>query len=188
MSEGVSAETTIEEPVNSHLFKTCGEFWNPELVDWNNTWRLLGKRSPKGPDINVYEERGVYILYKDYVPVYVGKGDKQSIGYRLQEHRGDWKKGDRWNSFSWYGIVGLNEVDKIAKRSETHQLSSRDLVAALEALLIAVIDPPLNARREWLKGVIWLYQSESDRPIDVEARLLSIEKKLDQLIKGQSPA
>jgi hypothetical protein len=53
-------------------------------------------------------------------------------------------------------------------------------------LLIAVIDPRLNSRREWLKGVVWLYQSETDRPIETETRLLSIEKKLDQLLKGQS--
>ena len=187
MPEGIPEVTVNEEAVNSHLIKTCGEFWNPESVNWDDSWRLLGKRSPKAPDINIYEERGVYILYKDYVPVYVGKGFKTSIGYRLQEHRGDWKKGTRWDAFSWFGIIGLNEDDKIAKPTTvSHQLSSRELVAALEALLIAVIDPRLNARREWLKGVAWLYQSDTDRPIDLETRLLSIEEKLEQILKGKS--
>ena len=78
------------------LIKTYGEFWNPELVNWDNSWRLLGKRRAdfRGPDVDVYEERGVYVLYKDYQAVYVGKADKQSIGYRLQLHRQSWRRCD----------------------------------------------------------------------------------------------
>lgn len=185
MPEGINEEVVNEEPVKSHVIKTCGEFWNPEFVKWASPWRLLGKRQPKGPDINVWRERGVYVLYKDYAPVYVGKADRQSIGDRLCEHRGDWKKGARWDSFSWYGLVGLGTDNTISQRAEkAYQLSSGELMAALEALLIAVIDPRLNSRREWLKGLVWLYQSETDRPVELEARLDTIEHKLDQLMKG----
>ncbi len=58
-------EESRETPV---LIRTYGEFWNPEVVNWNDSWRLLGKLRADftGPDINVYEERGVYVLYKDY--------------------------------------------------------------------------------------------------------------------------
>jgi len=188
MPEEIHEETVNEEAVGSHLIRTCGEFWNPEFVKWESPWRLWGKRKPKGPDIDVWRERGVYVLYKDYVPVYVGKGDKQSIGDRLYEHRWDWKKGARWNSFSWYGLVGLADNGIAQGGEKTYQLSSGELLAALEALLIAVIDPRLNSRREWLKGVVWLYQSKKDRPVDLEARLTSIEGKLEQLIKGQGSA
>jgi hypothetical protein len=185
MPEDANESTANGETVYSHLIKTCGEFWNPEYVNWSSPYQLFGKRKPNGPDINVWQERGVYILYKDHVPVYVGKGDKGPIGDRLWEHRKDWRKGARWDSFSWYGILGLNDDDKVAQRAETHQISTRELIAALEVLLIAVIDPRLNSRREWVKGVTWLYQSEKFRPKDMESRLDSIEKKLEQLIKGQ---
>ncbi len=174
MTDENNAELAPEETVHSCLIKTCGEFWNPEYVKWGKPWRLLGKCEPNGSDINIYGERGVYILYRDHHPVYVGKADKTCLGDRLAEHRADWKKGTRWDSFSWFGVFGLLKKGEVWQRPKEIKLSPTELIAGLEALLIAVIDPRLNSRREWLKEVIWLYQSETDRPAD---RLASIEKK-----------
>ena len=97
------------------LIRTYGEFWDPELVNWDRAWSLWGKKSQtsRSAPINVYEERGVYVLYKDYQPVYVGKADSQSIGYRLQLHRQSHSKGPRWNQFSWFGIRGLTPKNKL---------------------------------------------------------------------------
>jgi hypothetical protein len=166
------------------LIKTYGEFWNPELVNWDNSWNLLGKRRSdfKGPDVNVYEERGVYVLYKDYQPVYVGKADKQSIGYRLQLHRQSWRKGPRWDGFSWFGILGLRVNDKLRSRSSAFHPRTAELIATLEALLIVAIDPRLNSRREKFKNAVRLFQSDTDKPAEVKERLDLITNKLDQLL------
>jgi hypothetical protein len=179
--EEVQKEESSDTPI---LIKAYGEFWNPELVDWNKSWQLLGKRRPysKAPDINVYEERGVYVLYKDYDPVYVGKADKQSIGYRLQSHRQSRRKGPRWDMFSWFGILGLRVNGKLRSRNAAFHPSTAELIATLEALLIVAIDPRLNARREKFRNAVRLFQSETDKPIEMEERLESIEQKLEKLL------
>jgi hypothetical protein len=167
------------------LIKTYGEFWNPELVDWTRSRELLGKRrsDSKGPDIDVYEERGVYVLYKDYAPVYVGKADRQSLGNRLQLHRQSWRKGPRWDQFSWFGIRGLKVNGGLRGPTEAFHPKREELIATLEALLIVAIDPRLNSRREKFKNAVRLYQSDTRKPIEVEDRLDSIEKKLELLLE-----
>jgi hypothetical protein len=179
--EEAQKEESRDTPI---LIKTYGEFWNPELVNWDNSWRLLGKRRSdfKGLDVNVYEERGVYVLYKDYQPVYVGKADKQSIGYRLQLHRQSWRKGPRWDRFSWFGIRGLRVNDKLRSRNSAFHPTTPELIATLEALLIVAIDPRLNSRREKFKNAVRLFQSDTDKPAELEDQLDLIANKLDQLL------
>jgi hypothetical protein len=176
-------EDETKEPSSTPiLIKTYGEFWNPELVNWKSK-ELLGKRPrPKGPDINVYEERGVYVLYKDYAPVYVGKADRQPIGNRLQLHRQSRRRGPRWDTFSWFGIRGLTKNDKLLNLGKVFRPRTEELIATLEALLIIAIDPRLNSRRENFKNADRLLQSD----IEVETRLGSIEKKLDELLLERS--
>ena len=175
--QGESRDTPV-------LIKVYGEFWNPELVNWKNSWRLLGRRRSdfKGPDVNVYEERGIYVLYKDYQPVYVGKADKQSIGYRLQLPRQSWRKGPRWDRFSWVGIRGLRTNDKLRSQNAAFHPSTAELIATLEALLIVAIDPRLNSRREKFRNAVRLFQSDTVAPVDLDGRLDSIEQKLEQLL------
>ena len=169
------------------LIRTYGEFWNPELVSWNGTKRLLGKRrsDSKGPDINIYEERGVYVLYKDFEPVYVGKADETSIGYRLQMHRQSRRKGPRWDRFSWFGIRGLTKKNRLRGTNAAFHPTKNQLIATLEALLIVAIDPRLNARREKFKNAVSLHQSETDGPIELDERLESIESMLAGFINAQ---
>lgn len=174
-----------EEPSKTvpTLIRTYGEFWNPDLVNWTNTKQLLGKKriSKRSPDVNVYEERGVYVLYKDYVPVYVGKAFRQSIGERIQSHRGSRRKGPRWDSFSWFGLKGLTKPGNLKTLNKRASISSESLIETLEALLIVVIDPRLNSRREKLKGAIHLYQSLTDKPLDLDQRLAEIDATLKLL-------
>ncbi|MBN9615803.1 MAG: hypothetical protein J0G35_09550 [Acidobacteriales bacterium] len=160
------------------LIRRYGEFWNPDLVNWRRGKCLLGKesKSKKSLDINVWNEKGVYVLYKEYLPVYVGKAFKQSIGRRLQLHRDSRRKGPRWDSFSWFGIE--DELQKSVKISDAEAL-----IETLEALLIVVIDPRLNSRREKLKGATHFLQSQPNAPLrDTDDRLEEIERKLDSLI------
>lgn len=94
----MTLEEIEDEPAQiPNLIKTYGEYWIPDLVDRAKKGRLLGQetKSKRSPDVNVYEERGIYVLYKDYLPVYVGKAFRQSIGNRLQLHRESRRKGPR---------------------------------------------------------------------------------------------
>jgi hypothetical protein len=188
MPDDEDFESSKESRNTPILIRTYGEFWNPDIVNWNKSWRLFGKRrsDSKGPDINVYEERGVYVLYQDYEPVYVGKADKTSIGYRLQLHRQSRRKGPRWDRFSWFGIKGLNQDGSLKNLNTKFHLSSPELIATLEALLIVTIDPRLNARKERFKNAVELFQSETDKPVEIEERLESIEKKLEQLLRSRA--
>src|ERR1700733_4869983 len=151
----MALEEFEDEPVKIRSFiKAYGEYWNPDLVDWAKSWRLLGQqtRSKKSLDLNVYEERGIYVLYKDYLPVYVGKAFKQSIGYRLQLHRESRRKGSRWDSFSWFGLKGFKANGQLRSLNKVPSVRPETLIETLEALLIVVVDPKLNSRREALKG------------------------------------
>jgi hypothetical protein len=173
-------EGTREAPV---LIKAYGEYWNPDLVEWDAK-QLLGRRSRvRGREINVYEETGVYVLYKDFQPVYVGRAVKQPIGNRLAGHRRSRRKGPRWDTFSWFGIREILPSGKLKNRKKTFAATSEELIATLEALLILAIDPKLNSRREKLKNAVRLNQSEPAETMDIEERMESIESKLDKLIQ-----
>ncbi|MGA8108530.1 MAG: hypothetical protein WB974_03795, partial [Acidobacteriaceae bacterium] len=65
-------------------------------------------------------------------------------------------------------------------------LPKAELIATLEALLIMVIDPRLNARRERFKNATRLYQSDADKPTDADERLGLIEQKIEALLKRRS--
>ena len=181
-------EEIDESPNTPILIKTYGEFWDPDLVNWNNTWRLLGRPSAKSKKaaVNVYEERGVYVLYKEYEPVYVGKADSQSIGYRLQLHRQSHSKGPRWDQFSWFGICGLTPKNRVRSIKTAFHPKTDELIATLEALLIVAIEPRLNRRKERFKNALRLYQAANDKPLEIEDRLISIESKLAELLEEHS--
>lgn len=177
-----------EESTNTPtLIRTYGEFWNPDLVEWNSKKELWGKRRAHShkPAINVYQERGVYVLYKEYEPVYVGKTDSQSIGSRLQEHRQSHSKGPRWDQFSWFGIRGLTPRNKLQAIKARYHATEEVLIATLEALLIVTIEPQLNRRKERFKDAVRLYQADIGKPLDVQDRLDSIERKMDQLLHAR---
>jgi hypothetical protein len=102
--------TIKDESTAPVLVRAYGEFWNPHLVDWKGSYELLGVDS-QNRTIDAYEQRGIYVLYDDYVPVYVGKSDRSSIGHRLRLHRESQRKGPRWDRFSWLDLSGSTKAD-----------------------------------------------------------------------------
>jgi len=164
------------------LIRAYGEFWNPDLVDWKKSWELLGLYT-KRQIVNVYEQRGIYVLYDDYVPVYVGKADRQSIGYRLQLHRESQSRGPRWDRFSWFGLKGINKNGRLGILTGKVHARTPEIISTLEALLILVVDPRMNARKEKLKNAVKIYQSDSGRPLlPIEQELKTIQRKLDRAL------
>ncbi len=175
-----------DDSTSAVLIRAYGEYWNPELVDWKSSWKLLGLGA-HGKIINMYEQRGVYVLYEDYIPVYIGKADKQSIGYRLQLHRDSELKGPRWDSFSWFGLNRINRNGNLGVLKSNNHVKTTELISTFEALLILIANPKLNSKRERLKNAIRISQSGHDKPLsEIEKRLQSIEQKLDSLMAGDT--
>ncbi len=181
----VSVRSKLEEvPV---LIRAFGEFWRADFVDWDNgkpsLWGKRG-RGEKLPLVNVYEERGVYVLYKDFLPVYVGKADSEPLGSRLRKQKYATKRGPRWDRFSWFGIRAIDSDGKIEQsRDEGIAARSDVLIETLEAVLILAINPLLNARSESFKNAERLYQFDDEKPrTRVEKQLETIKNKLDSLL------
>jgi hypothetical protein len=170
------------DPGNRVLIRAYGEYWKADYVRWNKAKRLFGKRRAdlKGEDVDVYEQRGIYILYNDFVPVYVGKAEGLSIGSRIKSHWESRRKGPRWNGFSWFGLRTINKDGSLRALTDAFHPPKDWLIDTLEALLISAIDPPLNSRREKLRQATLLYQSTTDRPAGIQERLDSIER----VVKG----
>jgi hypothetical protein len=133
------------------LIRAYGLFWSADEVEWfpgagnRGRYMLLGKRKERRPQLQVADFRtqsGLYILYGDYGPYYVGKADR--FGRRLKQHLNDRHAG-RWNRFSWFGFqpvlssrdaAGLN---RLKDRRTKIQGSMPEQIGELEALLIRAL-------------------------------------------------
>ncbi len=135
-----------------------GLFWLESEIDWNpghgyrNSFRLLGRVGANRGNIRVADfrfQQGIYILYDDYGPTYVGLTRTQGLGKRLKDHLTDHLKG-KWNRFSWFGFhtVSENKFDdgilKLDEPSEELTDNTYTTIGDLEALLIRSIGPKRN--------------------------------------------
>ncbi len=99
--------------VSSNTFiRSFGLFWRRDEVTWApgagnaGVFRLLGRRNRNQPALEVTDfrdQRGIYVLYDDYGPYYVGLARDRAIRQRLREHTHD-KHWDKWDRFSWFGF------------------------------------------------------------------------------------
>lgn len=130
--------------------KSYGMFWRVDEVEWNpgkggrGQFRLLGRRGMNVPKLRVADfrhQQGIYILYGNHGPLYVGLTKKQGIGKRLKDHLTDNFEG-KWDRFSWFGfrIVlktkdenGLCELKGLAESGIGKPIA---MIADVEALLI----------------------------------------------------
>lgn len=176
------------------LIQTFGENWGPDVVDWGKQGgqpgALLGRVGGKKRDhrqVNVWEERGVYVLLHDRVPVYVGKTGRKALGVRLREHRTDECAG-LWDQFSWYGIVGIRNKQGSTKEAELKKMSERvnekteSVIDTLEAVMIRTMHRQLANRQVMgLKAAKPVYQEGLDDPRALRSVLSSIERRLDTI-------
>jgi hypothetical protein len=137
------------------LIQTFGLFWRVDDVDWypGSGGRaadglpksaLLGRRGSRSPGLRVvdfWDQRGIYILYGNYGPHYVGLNSARGLGVRLKEHLRD-DHADQWDRFSWFGFrnvlgrrntSGLSELGRIGT---VKTVTQRAMIRELEALLI----------------------------------------------------
>ncbi len=135
-----------------------GLFWREDEIDWHpgtgvrDSFRLLGRIGSNRGSLRVADfrhQQGIYILYDDYGPSYVGLTRNQGLGKRLKDHKTDHLKG-RWDRFSWFGfrpLLPAGATSGVLGLGDPQTDVSEDTsttIGDLEALLIRAIGPKRN--------------------------------------------
>lgn len=132
------------------LIQNYGLFWREEDVFWgrgNNAGRLLGvlTTNTTADPIDFREQSGVYVLYAEYVMVYVGQAGNgnQKLFDRLKQHKRDALAG-RWNQFSWFGTRRVKADGDLFSEVEGAHSTTEEVLNHIEAILIHVSEPKHN--------------------------------------------
>ena len=166
------------------LIRAFGEFWNPDAVSWGEVGAghkgaLLGhvKKGARTVQTDAWDQEAIYALHLEFKTVYIGKG---ALGKRLRAHLTDRHAG-RWDMFSWYGLKIIRKDGTLRAAPNKRVMDLATVQASLEALAIGLVDPPLNRRREALKGADSVEQLSSSPPRPLRSYLEEISSKIDSL-------
>ena len=128
-------------------------FWDRTEVEWSpgsgnrKVFRLLGRVGENSQRLEVADfrdQRGIYVLYDDHGPVYVGLTVNQGLGARLRAHDRSYSA-QEWDRFSWFGFRSvLAEADsdgvrKLGALPEKLLSNSQHAIGDVEALLIQTL-------------------------------------------------
>ena len=151
------------------LIRSYGLFWRRSEIEWNpgqgnkDSFRLRGRTGTNNPGLKLADFRsmqGIYILYGNYGPYYVGLTRKQGLGKRLKDHLTD-KHCYKWDRFSWFGFCITSAPSKdtgfcsIKPLAEMSVGSPNDAIADMEALLIKAIGPMNTVDMKFQKAKEW---------------------------------
>lgn len=173
--------------------KNYGLMWDRHVVAWTGVKGNAGHLTGHGPigankknqlEADFREQSGVYVLYEERRVVYVGQAGSgnNSLYSRLKNHTTD-HLADRWNKFSWFGILNVNRDGSLSKQKGdlNRYLKGSETLDLIEGLLINSLEPPLNRQGARWKKIEQYYQSHSgyealaDREI-----LLEIAERLNE--------
>ncbi len=139
--ESLNDNDSQQAQKQTNFVTSRGYLWRRDSCQIKNgSLMLLGLQNTKDPNqyIDFTDQVGVYVLLKDFQPIYVGQALKQSLGVRLFQHTRD-RFQFRWNRFSWYGIYNISE-DKSLDKSTEQKYTTEALINGLEGVLIDVIE------------------------------------------------
>jgi hypothetical protein len=132
------------------LIQAYGLFWRRDEINWNPgtgnryDFRLYGRRGSNRANVLVADfsgQFGIYILYGNYGPHYVGLTRRKGLAKRLKDHVSD-KHGPHWDRFSWFGFRSVlrsrapDGTRRLRKMAGTKPANLADMIADFEALLI----------------------------------------------------
>ena len=158
------------------LIKSFGLFWRASEIDWNpgqgmkGAFRLLGRSGMYLPGLRIADfrfQQGIYILYGNYGPYYVGLTRKQGLGKRLKDHLTD-DHADLWDRFSWFGfqsVLKTKDQDGICKLRKLSKVSLGETdkaIADIEALLIKAMGPSNIAQMNFADAEEWVQVEDND--------------------------
>lgn len=165
------------------LIHAYGLFWRAEEIEWTpgpgrtaaggvKRFGLLGRLGENRPGIQVADfraQRGIYILYAELGPYYVGLTDqKRGLGSRLKDHLSDLHAG-KWDRFSWFGfrrvlksrdLAGLQQLSKPAFGRYVEQSK---MLRELEALLIRAVALQNRQRTRFPEADSWVQIALGER-------------------------
>lgn len=160
------------------LIKAYGLFWRADEIDWypgsgnKQAFQLLGRIGHQRDTLRVADfrkQRGLYVLYDEYGPAYVGLSRKQDIANRLRSHWGNDHLQGKWDRFSWFGFRGVSEsrdergLQKLKTMPLTSKIAPAAAIADMEALLIWSLGPRANkARMRFQDGEEWTQIAHDD--------------------------
>lgn len=151
------------------LIQAYGLFWRTDEINWfpgkgkRGAFRLLGRWGSNLPGLRLAdfrEQHGIYILYGNYGPHYVGLTRKQALGKRLRDHLDDDHAG-AWDRFCWFGFrsvlkakndLGLNPLKVLAEVSVG---SPGHAIGDIEALLIKAMALRNKADMRFTRALEW---------------------------------
>jgi hypothetical protein len=155
--------------LSTMLIRNFGYFWRRDEVDWHpgsgRRFELLGRRGANRPGLRIADfrdQRGLYVLYGNYGPHYVGLADKRGIGDRLKDHTSD-LHGEGWDRFCWFGfrrvLSGRDDerrLWRLASPAEWAMGGRSSVIRDMEALLIKALGCPSNlAKTGFPRGDEW---------------------------------
>ena len=117
------------------------------------------------------KQSGLYVLYSEYGPYYVGLVRSHRLGNRLRDHLTDRHK-DKWDRFSWFGfrsVLDTPDRDGVRLLGEPLPAMPVDPVSAIrdiEALLIRALGLGSNLQTTGFVGAqgwIQIKKHEVDR-------------------------
>jgi hypothetical protein len=176
--------------------ESYGKWWRRDKIFWgtggkgDNKGHLKGvAKGSKSIVVDFREQIGIYVLFNtDRDVVYVGQagiGNKKLFG-RLSDHRTDHRR-DRWTYFSWFGLRGKNPTTDTlsAHHKPQSKLPGRrrkDALHETEAVLMAVVEPPLNKKGPNWTGSKEFFQFLDRRvPQDVHEIVSTLPERLSTL-------
>ena len=158
------------------LIKAYGLFWRADDV-WQEGVRgrreLLGRRGYQSTHLevcNFWRQQGLYVLYDEYGPYYVGLVRSGTLGSRLHSHYSRDVHRGRWDRFSWFGFCAVlsardeRGMQMMKLRAERSVGASDDAIADMETLLIKSLGTKPNLRKgRFQAGVEWTQVRADDR-------------------------
>lgn len=165
---GRGAGLPVEVPVGQVQDLPYGLYGFPTIDD-------DGKRrsaKSRGDKVDLRGQVGIYALYDaEFRLLYVGKvgggTGKNTLFARLKQHGapsgGTRGLAARWRYFSWFGVLRVVKGKKeLAEPAETKSTTRRDILNALEAVVIEIAAPDLNRQGGRLGGAIEYLQYTAD--------------------------
>jgi len=160
------------------LIRNYGLLWERSKVMWGGpgisaSLRGFGYPFRVYPLTDFADQAGIYVLYEGLDPAthrvsYIGQVGMGKSGAglyrRLHDHTEDhlW---NRWTRFSWFGIyeVGKNQRLIRVQSSKRVTVSVHDVLNHVEATLLSLLEPPLNAQRgKWKDAVQYSQEWTAD--------------------------
>jgi hypothetical protein len=127
-----------------------GALWKAEDFYWKSApanGKLIGVPSANvtGAEVNFADQSGIYVLYSDFTPIYVGQAKKRLFA-RLKEHFVLDDLQGRWNRFTWFGLRKALANGDLSVHGVDFHISTDQLLDHLEAVMIHGFEPPRNGQ------------------------------------------